>query len=81
MTDISVDAKLERALAILERLDHAVNGNGRPGLLDRMTVIEINQRTCPARESYGRQAQSNRIAFGALVMSAVSALFAWLSGR
>ena len=34
-----------------ERLDRAVCGNGRPGLLDRVGLLEERQETCPAREN------------------------------
>jgi len=71
-------AKLEAALAILKRLDHAVMGNGRPGLLDRMTTIEIQQRDCPAKAAYTDAARGNKIALGAMLVSlATLAVMIW----
>jgi hypothetical protein len=33
----------------VESIYKAIYGNGKPGLLDRMTSVEIKQSTCPAR--------------------------------
>lgn len=56
------------------KLDHAVNGNGKPGLTDRMTIIEERQSSCPARKSYSDGARNNRIGGYALVVAAVLAV-------
>ena len=60
----------------VKHLHHAINGNGKPGLLDRMTVIEERQSSCPAREAYktGNIAQSraNWLSAGALAVAALS---------
>jgi hypothetical protein len=64
---------VDRIMEILTRLDHAVMGNGRPGLLDRMTIIEIQQRDCPARLAASTAARQTRIAFAGVAV-AVAAL-------
>jgi hypothetical protein len=58
-------------------LDKAVNGNGKPGLLDRMTVIEQRQLMCPARDAFSKGAISNRIGMAAVLVSLVSVIIAW----
>ena len=77
---MSDDGKIDAILQSVTRLEHAVNGNGRPGLLDRMTIIEVQQRDCPAREAYrsdSRRANwANLIAAVALLVSAFSIWYA-----
>ena len=56
-------------------LDKAVNGNGKPGLLDRMTVIEERQALCPARGAFSKGAIANKIAAFSAFVAAAMALF------
>jgi hypothetical protein len=80
---MSDDDKLEAIWQAVQRLEHSVEGNGRPGLLDRMTIIEIQQRDCPAREAYRGETRranlSNLIAAAALLASAFAIWAARLS--
>jgi hypothetical protein len=55
-----------------ENLDHAINGNGRPGLLARMITIEERQSSCPARQNYTSAAQANRLSLYALLVAIIS---------
>ena len=34
-----------------QRLERAILGNGRPGLVDRVSLLEERQSSCPAREN------------------------------
>jgi hypothetical protein len=69
-------------------LRKAVFGNGRPGLLDRMTVIEQrtsaiveSEATCPAREAFtgeaARQSRANYLALAAVVLAGLSVIMAY----
>jgi len=60
--------------ATVGKLDHAVNGNGKPGLIDRMTIIEERQSACRARKAMSDGSRSNRISVYALVLSIVVAI-------
>jgi hypothetical protein len=60
--------------ATVGKMDHAVNGNGKPGLIDRMTIIEERQSSCPARKALSEGSQSNRIGAYALGLSVVVAI-------
>jgi hypothetical protein len=72
-------------------LRKAVFGNGRPGLLDRMTVIEQrtsaiveSELTCPAREAFtgeaSRQSRANYLAIAAVVLAGLSVVMAYFRG-
>jgi len=56
----------------LDEVHKAIIGNGRPGLLDRMTVVEQVQVSCPARKwsqpAVACAVMSLAIAGGALLM-------------
>lgn len=74
----TIDCTLARIDATVTRLDRAVNGNGKPGLLDRTTVIEERQSSCPARDAYKgdtkRANTSNLIALAAVLIALLSML-------
>jgi hypothetical protein len=76
MLDMLHELKTSVAVIVhtVGKLDHAVNGNGKPGLIDRMTVIEERQTSCPARKALSEGSQSNRIGAYALVLSIVVAV-------
>jgi hypothetical protein len=72
-------------------LRKAVFGNGRPGLIDRMTVIEQrtsaiveSELTCPAREAFTggamRQDRANHLAISAVVLAGLSVIMAYFRG-
>ncbi len=73
---MSDNDKLDSILAAVTELKHDIRGNGRPGLLDRMTTIEVQQNSCPAREAFKgesrRQSWGLMIASGALILSAIA---------
>ena len=73
---IEMHSQLTSLCAGVYKLEHAINGNGKPGLLDRMTVIEERQSSCPAREAYKHgnisQSRSNWISAGALAVAGLS---------
>ena len=60
--------------ATVGKLDHTVNGNGKPGLIDRMTIIEERQSSCPARRACSDGSKSNRLSGYALAVSIAVAL-------
>ena len=76
MTNDERDQHLIESVAILKDLKKAVFGNGKPGLLDRVIVIEERQSACPARQSHQigvrQQRSANIISFGALAVAAVA---------
>lgn len=72
LNDLRIDVAVIRDT--VGKLDHAVNGNGKPGLTDRMTIIEERQSSCPARKSYSDGSRSNRIGVYAIVVSGAVAL-------
>ncbi len=72
-------------------LRKAVFGNGRPGLIDRMTVIEQrtkaiieSEASCPAREAFTggamRQDRANYLAIAAVVLAGLSVVMAYFRG-
>ena len=56
----------------VDNLDHSVNGNGRPGMVDRMTIIEERQASCPARLAAKTDAKANRLSFWAVLVAGAS---------
>jgi predicted N-acetyltransferase YhbS len=81
---------MSRDLAVVkdnsEALDHAVNGNGQPGLLSRVTVIEQRQMMCPARLAVSTAAKQNKISMCsagiaaiAAVIAAITAIVSWVA--
>ena len=83
VTDEHWSAKLETAVAILQRIERAVYGNGQKGILDRVAVLEQlvlslaeAQRSCPAREAARggarRQRHGNVIALVAVTIALAS---------
>jgi len=73
---MEMHSQLSSLCAGVHKLEHAINGNGKPGLLDRMTVIEERQSSCPAREAYKtgnrQQKSANIISFAAIAVAALS---------
>ena len=72
-------------------LRKAVFGNGRPGLIDRMTVIEQrtgtimdSEASCPAREAFTggamRQDRANWLAVAAVLLAGLSVIMAYFKG-
>ena len=76
MTNDERDQHLIESVAILKDLKKAVFGNGKPGLLDRVIVIEERQASCPAREAFKmgarQQRSANIISFGALAVAVIA---------
>lgn len=65
--------RLARIEQMTSEIHKAVFGNGRPGLCDRMTVIEQRQEACPAR----RWSQpSILVALGGVLISATALVIA-----
>jgi hypothetical protein len=73
---MEMHSSLSTLIAAVAKVETAINGNGKPGLLDRMTVIEERQAACPARQSYQigarQQRSANIISIGALAVAALS---------
>jgi len=83
LTDMQVDVGVVKAN--VASLLHSVDGNGKPGLKDRTTVIEQSvitltqaHRDCPAREAMTgaarRQTCSNVLALGSLAVALIAVL-------
>lgn len=95
---MSTEEKINEILSITKTtasqvsdLRRAVFGNGRPGLTDRMAVLEQQHmnlqnmhETCPAKEAISgaarRQDTANRVSIGAFIVAAIAALLAWMRG-
>jgi hypothetical protein len=73
---MEMHSSLSTLIAAVTKVETAINGNGKPGLLDRMTVIEERQSSCPAREAYKHgnisQSRANWISAGALAVAGLS---------
>ena len=88
---MSEDEKLHEIYRLVVRIDDkvsdlrgAVFGNGRPGLTDRMTVLEQchgalkqSHEDCPAREAISgasmRQDRANKMSLFAVIVSSLTA--------
>ena len=71
MTESSVEQHFEIIHAKLDRLDEAIRGNGKPGILIRLDRLE---------QDATRQAKLVWLIVGATVVAAVSALVQWIGG-
>ena len=89
---MSEDDKIHEIYRLVVRIDDkvtdlrgAVFGNGRPGLTDRMTVLEqchgalkTSHETCPAREAISgaamRQDKATKMPLFAVIVSTITAL-------
>ena len=73
---MEMHSSLNTLCAGVSKLEHAINGNGKPGLIHRVTVIEERQSSCPAREAYKHgnisQSRANWLSAGALAVAALS---------
>jgi len=56
-----------------QRLERAMLGNGRPGLVDRVSLLEERQSSCPARENVTFAVRNGRALLWAAVVSALVA--------
>ncbi len=51
--------------------DKSLYGNGQPGAVDRITVIETTQKECQKRTAVAPSVRSNWIALAALIVCAI----------
>lgn len=90
LTEVQVDVGVVKAN--VNSLLHSVDGNGKPGLKDRTTVLEQSiiaiaqaQRDCPAREAMTgaakRQTCSNVLSLGSLAIALLAVLVVWRGAR
>ncbi len=71
MTDPTIEKHFEVIEAKLDRLDEAIRGNGKPGILIRLDRLEQDAK---------RQAKLVWLIVGATVAAAVSTLVQWIAG-
>ena len=58
-----------RALAELKK---HLEGNGRPGVLDRLITVELGQRDCPAKAAFSQSSVQHKRNFWVAVMAALT---------
>jgi hypothetical protein len=86
-TKMTNDEKLDaiyqsqlRMEPLVEHHERVLNGNGQPGLLDRMKEQEVLHTSCPARAAAQADVKtgkvSNWIAIGAVILSAIGLVLA-----
>jgi len=70
-----IEPPLERHLEVihakLDRLDEAIRGNGKPGIMIRLDRLEQDAK---------RQAKLVWLIVGATVVAAISSIFQWIAG-
>ncbi|MBI1371822.1 MAG: hypothetical protein GC159_24120 [Phycisphaera sp.] len=71
MSDESIQKELDGINRKLDRLDEAVRGNGKPGILIRLDRLEQIAK---------RQAKLIWLIVGAVVTAVASGAFAWVTG-
>ena len=71
MTELSIEHHFEVIEAKLDRLDEAIRGNGKPGILIRLDRLEQDAK---------RQAKLVWLIVGATVVAAVSGIVQWIAG-
>jgi hypothetical protein len=69
MTDSERDILIAQTHALTTRLAHVIEGNGQPGLLQRVNIIETRQIDCPAKDAF--KGQSKRMAFANTIQVAM----------
>jgi hypothetical protein len=60
----------------LSDLEKTVNGNGQPGVVKRLTVVEESQKHCPARKQVSHAGRANLLTSIALGISGITAAVA-----
>ena len=71
MTEPTAEKHFEVIHAKLDRLDEAIRGNGKPGIMIRLDRLEQDAK---------RQARLVWLIVGATVVAAVSSIFQWIAG-
>ena len=71
MTEPTLERHFEVIHAKLDRLDEAIRGNGKPGIMIRLDRLEQDAK---------RQAKLVWLIVGATVVAAVSSVFQWIAG-
>jgi hypothetical protein len=73
---LDLHGKISTVLDTVHRHDRALHGNGRPGLVQRVDLLDERQQTCPARLAATWQRAHGRLtlylAVLAVVVSAVT---------
>ncbi len=71
MTEPTLERHFEVIHDKLDRLDEAIRGNGRPGIMIRLDRLEQGAK---------RQAKLVWLIVGATVVAAISSIFQWIAG-
>jgi len=71
MTEPTFESHFKVIHAKLDRLDEAIRGNGRPGIMIRLDRLEQDAK---------RQAKLVWLIVGATVVAAISSIFQWIAG-
>lgn len=60
----TIETEVKKANDWLEDISHDIRGNGKPGLVDRVTRIEERQEQCPARLNATGASMRERVMVG-----------------
>ena len=69
---IDIHAKLEVVCGKVEGQDRTLYGNGQPGIVGRIDIVETKQAECPARAAFKRDNKMFVVAVGSMMVAAGS---------